>query len=79
MPKQDETERLVCPHHGEEIVYLVDTADTEDEDHEWVECLRCEEFFPNILKYPVQQVHNRTTGETYMKNMITGEVVQDGS
>ena len=76
MPSQDETERLVCPNHREEIVPLVDT---EDEDDEWVECLRCGAFFPNILKYPIQQVHNRTTGETCMKNVITGEVIQPGT
>ena len=77
MPGQDKTERLVCPNHREEIVYLVDTADSQDDGR--VECLRCGEFFPNILKYPVQQVHNRATGETHMKNVITGEVVQPGT
>ena len=64
-------EYLVCPNHGKETVRLVESQ----EDDEWVECLRCEEVYPNVLKYPVQQVHNRRTGKSYLKNVLTGEVV----
>ena len=69
-----DAEYLVCPNHGEEIVRLVEM---EDED-ERVECLRCEEVYPNLLKYPVQQVHNRSTGEMYLKNVLTGGIIEPG-
>ena len=69
-----DAEYLVCPNHGEEIVRLVEMENKD----EWVECLRCEEIYPNLLKYPVQQVHNRSTGEMYLKNVLTGEIIEPG-
>ena len=68
-----EAEHLVCPNHPGEVVRLVEV-----EDDEWVECLRCEEVYPNLLRYPVQQVYNHTTGEFYLKNILTGEIVGPG-
>ena len=65
-----EFEYLVCPNHPGEVVRLVEV-----EDDEFVECLRCEEVYINWLKYPVQQVYNHTTGEYYLKNVLTGEIV----
>ena len=67
-------EFLVCPNRGEEIVRLVEVED----DDEWVECLRCEEVYPNVLRYPVQLVHTTTTGRSYLKNVLTGEIIEPG-
>ena len=70
-----EDEHLVCPNHPGEVVRLVEV----EGDDEWVECLLCEEVYPNLLRYPVQQVHNRSAGEFYLKNMLTGEIVGSGA
>ena len=72
MPNTKPEDYLTCPNHGEQIVRLV----VQDQDADWmVECLLCGYQYQNFLKYPVAEVHNRTTGQTYLKNVLTGEVV----
>ena len=65
-------EYLTCPNHGEQIVRLA----IQDQDADWmVECPLCGYQCQNFLKYPVAEVHKRTTGETYLRNVLTGELV----
>ena len=65
-------EYLVCPHHGKDRVRLVVQLE-----FDWmVECLRCGYQCQNFLKYPVAEVFNSTTRQTYLKNVLTGEIVE---
>ena len=63
--------RLICPNHQdpEERVYLVEMADN---DH-MVECLRCDYTYRNLVKYPVVEVMDFTTGKIRTINALTGE------
>ena len=77
MPSSKIPDRLVCPRHPMEPPsarrYLVECED----DDSVVECLMdgCGYTCQNFIKYPIAEVHNFTTGETYLKNVLTGEVL----
>ena len=63
--------RLVCSKHpGEGPFYLEELP---DDDH-IVRCPECGEEWQNFIKYPVAEVVDLGTGETFLKNVLTGEL-----
>ncbi len=75
-PIQVETERLICPNHpqnpGDQLFYMVETSD----DDSLVICPRCDYACQNFLKYPTAEIYNRSSREFYIKNMLTGEIIE---
>ena len=65
-----EDARLVCSKCStpEERVYLYESMGGER-----VRCERCEDSWPNFLRYPVQPVVNIKPGKLYYQNVFTGE------
>ena len=65
--------RLICPDHPDDDVkhYLVEQY----EDGTMVECPDCEYTCQNFIKYPEVEVMDFDTGETYRKNILTGEIL----
>ena len=70
MTQLDDT-HLTCPHHGDEIVRLLEM----ENDDSMVECPRCEFVFQNILKYPVVELLQLGSAERVYRNMLTGQYV----
>ena len=65
--------RLICPEHqGAEKKYYLQERDGDDS---IAECMDCLYSCQNFIKYPEVEVMNLETGETYMKNVMTGETV----
>ena len=67
--------RLSCPHHSGDRVELLKAVGVDD----LLECPQCDFTCPDYLTYPVRQLVNRRTGELYSKNVLTGEVVEEGA
>ena len=67
-----EEARLVCSKHlGEGPFYLEKLPN----DDGTVKCPECGEEWQNFIKYPEALVHDFSTGETFMRNVLTGERV----
>ena len=67
-----EEARSVCSKHpGEGLFYLEELPDNDAP----VRCPECGEEWQNFIKYPEALVHDFSTGETFMKNVLTGERV----
>ena len=65
--------RLVCPDHkGKDEKHYLEELDRDDS---IVVCPDCGYNCQNFIKYPEVEVMNLATGETYMKNVLTGERV----
>ena len=69
--------RLICPNHPDQNqdvttrVYMVE----QPEDIYTVTCPQCGNESQNFLRLPVTTVVHLKTGNVYLKNMLTGEVV----
>ena len=64
--------RLVCSRHpGEKLHYLEELPDND----QMVRCPECGEEWQNFVKYPEALVHDFSTGEIFLQNVLTGERV----
>ena len=69
----EDGEYLTCPNHGERKVRLWEDPD----DDSVAMCPDCNYACQNFLRYPIAEVHNHRTGERYLRDMLTGEVVDE--
>ena len=64
--------RLVCSKHLDEGPYYL--GELPDNDRV-VRCPECGEEWQNFIKYPEALIHDSSTGEIFLKNVLTGERV----
>lgn len=75
---EDTTGRLVCPNKYHLLSDTPAYMDEDPEDDSIVVCPLCKYVFQNLLKYPVMEMVDTATGETHLKNMLTGERTWNG-
>ena len=65
--------KLICPNHNDDNTthYLTLGRTT-------AVCPDCGYTCPNFVAQPVRQVFNMRTGQTSLKNVLTGEVLDEG-
>ena len=64
--------RLVCPDCRPEVVHLVEFPD----DDSRVYCPNCPYHCQNYVRYPVVEVHDFSTGEMYLWDILKKERVE---
>ena len=68
----EQGEYIICPNKEHRIETRMEEH---PEDDSVAECPDCDYTCQNVLKYPVAEIFNHTTNETYLKNVLTGERV----
>ena len=62
------TQHLICPLHKPRNPRMVETMNGTR-----VRCPECGNEWQNFLKYPVAELFDCQTGETFRQNVLTGE------
>ena len=66
--------KLICPMHPDDDTRYYLTLDGKV-----ATCPDCGYTCPNFVAQPVRQVFNMRTGEITLKNLLTGEVIDEAA